>query len=97
MLVLTISASTTDEAIAQAIPFPDMRAHALAGRGGADRLELHEVAGVTVLLSPIRSYAYVNELGPATGDSMLISHGCTGADHAAAVWRCKAAGLLPPG
>lgn len=100
MLTLTIKASTTTDAIEDAIPFPDMRAHAIELRdmelGAAvideqcDQVvaELHEIDGVTILWSPVFEYAYVNEDTPGVGDSLLIEqYECPTPEHAVSVWR----------
>lgn len=95
---LTIKASTTTEEIEAAIPFLDMRAHAIELRDMAAAVideqgdqvvaELHEIDGIAVLWSPVFEYAYVNEAGPGIGDSLLIGNGeCPDAEHAVRVWR----------
>lgn len=85
MLTITITATTTTQAIEAAIPFLDMREHAIEQRdmaaavideqGDEAVLELHEIDGATVLFSPIFGYAYVNEMSPGVGDSLLIGNG----------------------
>ena len=100
MLTLTIKASTTTDAIEGAIPFRDMREHAITLRDlelGAALIpedyeevaaELHEIDGVTVLWSPEFGYAYVNEDGPGAGNSLLIDEReCPTPEYAARVWR----------
>lgn len=98
MLTLTITATTSTEAIEAAIPFLDMRAHAIelrdmaaaviAEQGDQVVAELHEIDGVTVLHSQAFEYAYVNEAGPGVGDSLLIENWeCPTPDHAVRVWR----------
>lgn len=100
MLILTIKASTTTDAIEDAIPFRDMREHAIALRDlelGAAVIpedyeevvaELHEIDGVTILWSPVFAYAYVNEDGPGAGDSLMIDeYECPTPEHAVSVWR----------
>lgn len=98
MLTLTITATTSTDAIEAAIPFLDMRREAIERRddaaavlpeqGDQTVLELHEIDGVTVLHSPAFEYAYVNEAGPGVGDSLLIENWeCPTPDHAARVWR----------
>lgn len=98
MLTLTITATTTTEAIEAAIPFLDMREHAIERRDDAAAVvaeqgdqvvaELHEIDGVTVLWSPVFEYAYVNEQTPGVGNSLLIGNGeCPSAEHAVRVWR----------
>lgn len=97
MLTLAITATTTTEAIEAAIPFLDMRAHAIEMRdmaaavieeqGDQVVLELHDIDGVTVLYSPAFGYAYVNEAGPGVGDSLLIGNGeVDGPEDAAQQW-----------
>lgn len=75
MLTLTITATTTTEAIEAAIPFLDMREHAIEQQGDQTILELHEINGAAVLYSPEFGYAYVNEMSPGVGDSLLIGNG----------------------
>ena len=98
MLTLTIKASTTTEAIEAAIPFLDMRDHAIelrdmgaaviAEQGDQVVAELHEIDGVTILWSPVFEYAYVNELMPGVGNSLLIEqYECPTPEHAVSVWR----------
>lgn len=97
-ITLTIKASTSTEVIESAIPFLDMRAHAIelrdmsaaviAEQGDQVVAEIHEIDGVTVLHSPPFEYAYVNEMGPGVGDSLLIGNfECPTPDHAVRVWR----------
>jgi len=100
MLILTIKATTTTDTIENAIPFRDMREHAITLRDmeldGAlipedyeeVAAELHEIDGVLVLWSPEFGYAYVNEDGPGAGDSLMIEqYECPTPEHAARVWR----------
>ena len=98
MIVLTISATTTDDQIERAIPFLDMREHAIERRDDAAAvideqgdqvvLELHDIDGVAVLWSPVFGYAYVNHDGPGRGNSLFFgdTSGCTSADDAALAW-----------
>lgn len=100
MLQLAITATTTTEAIEQAISFLDMREHAidqrdtaaavLAEQGDQEVLQLHEIDGVSVLYSPTFGYAYVNEQSPGVGNSLLIDNGeADSPEHAAAQWRAE--------
>lgn len=95
---LIIRATTTTEAIEAAIPFLDMREHAIelrdmaaaviAEQGDQVVAELHEIDGIAVLWSPVFEYAYVNERSGGIGDSLLIGNGeCPDAEHAVRVWR----------
>ncbi len=97
MLKLAIAATTTTEAIEQAIPFLDMREHAIELRdmaaavideqGDQAVLELHDIDGVTVLYSPAFGYAYVNQASPGVGNSLLIGNGeADSPEHAAQQW-----------
>lgn len=97
MLKLAIAATTTTEAIEQAIPFLDMREHAIELRdmaaavideqGDQAALELHDIDGVTVLYSPAFGYAYVNQASPGVGNSLLIGNGeADSPEHAAQQW-----------
>lgn len=97
MLTLTITATTSNEAIEQAIPFLDMREHAAEMRdmaaavieeqGDQAVLELHDIDGVTVLYSQIFGYAYVNQVSPRVGSSLLIDNGeADSPEHAAQQW-----------
>lgn len=82
---MIITATTTTEAIEAAIPFLDMREHAIEQRdmaaavideqGDQTVLELHDIDGVTVLYSPAFGYAYVNQASPGVGNSLLIDNG----------------------
>lgn len=98
MLTLTITATTSTGAIEAAIPFLDMRREAIERRDDAAAvlpeqgdqavLELHEIDGVTVLYSPVFGYAYVNEMLPGVGDSLVIESGdADSPEHAARTWR----------
>jgi hypothetical protein len=79
---LIISATTTDAQIEAAIPFIDMRHHAtevrdmaaavLQEQGDIERLELHEIDGISVLYSPEYAYAYVNQVSSGVGNSLVI-------------------------
>lgn len=100
MLKLTITATTTTEAIEAAIPFLDMRDHAAEVRdmaaavieeqGDQAVLELHDIGGVTVLYSPAFDYAYVNETSPSVGNSLLIGNGeADSPEHAAQQWNAQ--------
>ena len=94
MKIITIKASTATSEIEAAIPFLDMRAHAIemrdmayqvmAEQGDQDVLELHEIDGVTVLFSPVWGYAYVNESSPGVGNSLEICNGEADSPEAAA-------------
>ncbi len=95
---LEITASTSTDAIEAAIPFLDMRAHAIDLRDMAAAvieeqgdqlvLEVHDVDGVSVLYSPTFGYAYVNEPSPGVGDSVLIDNGeADSAEHAADLYK----------
>lgn len=97
MLTLTITATTTTEAIEAAIPFLDMCDHAAEMRdmaaavieqqGDQNVLELHDIDGVTVLYSPVFGYAYVNQASPGVGNSLLIGNGeADSPEHAAQQW-----------
>lgn len=97
-ITMTIKASTSTEVIEAAVPFLDMRAHAIelrdmaaaviAEQGDQVVAEIHEIDGVTVLHSPAFECAYVNEVGPGAGNSLLIENwACPTADHAVQVWR----------
>lgn len=96
--ILTVKASTTNEALESAIPFLDMREHAQEARdtaaavieeqGDQDVLEYHDIGGVSVLISPVFGYAYVNELSAGVGNSLVLENGeADDAEHAASVWR----------
>lgn len=95
--MLTITATTSTEDIEAAIPFLDMRAHAIEQRdyaaavleeqGDEVVLELCEFGNVVVLYSPIFGYAYVNERSEGAGNSLLIDNGeAVSAEHAAQQW-----------
>lgn len=100
MLELTITATTSNETLEQAIPFLDMQEHAAEMRdmaaavieeqGDQAVLELHDIDGVTVLYSPIFGYAYVNQASPGVGNSLLIGNGeADGPEHAAQQWTAQ--------
>lgn len=100
MQVFSITATTPTEAIESAIPFLDMRAHAievrdmasavLAEQGDQEVLQLHDVGGVSVLYSPTFGYAYVNEQSGGVGDSLIIGSGdADSAEHAAQQWTAQ--------
>jgi hypothetical protein len=102
MLKLTISATTSTEAIEAEIPFIDMREHAIEMRdmaaavleeqGDQEVLDLHDIDGVTVLYSPTFGYAYVNEMSSGVGDSLLIGNGeADSPEFAAQQWRTEGA------
>lgn len=95
--ILTIRATTSDDAIVAAIPYLDMRAEAIERRDDAAAvleeqgdqvvLELHEIDGVSVLYSPTFGYALVNQGSLGVGDSLLIGNGeATSPAHAAGIW-----------
>lgn len=97
-IILTITATTTDDAINNAIRYSDMRAHAieirdmaaavLAEQGDQTVLEYHDVDGIDVLYSPTYGYALINEHTPGVGNSLIIDNGeANSAEHAAAAWR----------
>jgi hypothetical protein len=97
-MTLVIKASTTTQEIEDAIPYVDMRRHAIERRddaaavigeqGDQEVLELHQIDGVDVLYSPTWGYAYVNQQGSGTGDSMVLDNGeAESAEHAARLWR----------
>jgi hypothetical protein len=99
-LVLTIDASTTDEAIYDAMPYVDMRHHAIERRDDAAAvetdnpvgtvLELHDIDGVDVLWSPAFGYAYVNQRSPGVGNSLQIDNGgAWSPESAASQWSIK--------
>jgi len=94
---LTIRATTTDDAIAAAIPFVDMRSHAtevrdmaaavLAEQGDQEVLTVSEHGDIVVLYSPVFGYAYVNERSAGVGDSLIIDNGeADSPEHAARRW-----------
>ena len=96
--MLTITATTTTEAIEAAIPFLDMRAEAIERRDDAAAvlddlgeltvLEYHDIDGVAVLYSPTLGYAMVNEFSAGVGNSLVIDNGeADSPEHAAAKWR----------
>lgn len=100
-MYLTITATTTDDEINNAIPYLDMRQEAIERRDDAAAvleeqgdqmvLEYCQVEGVDVLYSPDFGYALVNERTAGAGDSLLIGNGkCAGPYHAARVWRGEA-------
>jgi hypothetical protein len=80
--ILTITGATSTDQIEQAIPYLDMRAHAIEIRDMADGvlddsetvLELHEAGDILVLYSPVFDYAYVNEQSVGVGDSLTIDN-----------------------
>lgn len=84
MVELTIRATTTNEAIEDAIPFLDMRSHAIEMRdmaaavieeqGDQNVLELHEFGDIVVLYSPDFGYAYVNERSVGVGNSLVVEN-----------------------
>jgi len=97
MLILTITATTTDDDL-QAIPYLDMRQEATERRddalavineqGNQTVLEYHHIDGVDVLYSPVFAYATVNELSSGIGNSLVIeAWQCESPEHAARVWR----------
>ncbi|WP_288076580.1 hypothetical protein [Pseudomonas sp.] len=87
MTALTITLATAEDEIESAIPFLDMRAHALAERETGNVLELHEFGEVVVLYSPSHHYAYVNERSHGVGYSLVIDAGdADSAEHAAQQW-----------
>ena len=97
-LITTISATTTTDAIEDAIRFLDMRTAAIEARdmvaavlqeqGDSVTLELHEIDGITVLFSPVFGYAWVNEVSTGVGNSLFVEYAQT-PDDAAAEWRCE--------
>jgi hypothetical protein len=98
--ILTIKGSTSTQQIEDAIPYTDMRRHAIerrddaaaviAEQGDQDVLELHQIDGVDVLYSPTFGYAYVNAQSGGIGDSMVIDNGeAASAEHAALVWQTR--------
>lgn len=98
MLALSITASTTNDQIEAAIPFLDMREHAIemrdmaaaviSERGDQEAIQLHDVDGITVLYSPTWDYAYVNERSHGIGNSLILDNDCAGgAEGAARQWR----------
>lgn len=95
MLKLKITGATTTQAIESAIPFLDMKEHAIEQRDAAKSaalddetvLELHEIRHVTVLYSPTFGYAYCNTGGAGTGSSELIGNGeAESPEHAVQIW-----------
>ena len=80
----TIRATTTNDAIEAAVPFVDMRLHAiemrdmaaavLAEQGDQEVLHVHEIDGVTVLWSEQWAYAMVNQRSPGAGDSVTYGN-----------------------
>lgn len=95
--MLSITATTTDDAIDAAIPYLDMRAHALemrdmaaavlAEQGDQEVLQLHAIDGVDVLYSPAHDYAYVNQSSGGTGNSLILNAGeAESPEVAAAKW-----------
>jgi hypothetical protein len=96
--ILTIKGSTSTQQVEDAIPYTDMRQHAIerrddaaaviAEQGDEAVLELHQIDGLDVLYSPTFGYAYVNQKGSGTGDSMVIDNGeAESAEHAVQIWR----------
>jgi hypothetical protein len=81
-LITTISATTTTDAIEDAIRFLDMRTAAIEARdmsaavlqeqGDQIVLELHEDGDVVVLWSPTFGHAWVNEISTGTGNSLFV-------------------------
>ena len=97
MLILTITATTTDDELAS-IPYLDMRQEAterrddalavISKQGDQTVLEYHNIDGVDVLYSPAFAYAMVNEDTPGVGNSLVIeTWQCESPEHAARVWR----------
>jgi hypothetical protein len=94
-LTLKIDATTTDDAIEAAIPYLDMRSHAIERRDDAlavendhqvgTVLELHDVGGVDVLWSPTYGYALVNERSGGIGSSLVLDNGTAGTPEGAAL------------
>lgn len=96
--MFSITASTTDQEIENAISFLDMRAHAIERRddaaavieeqGDQEVLQLHECDGVTVLLSPVFGYAVINEKSTGVGNSLFTDNGDVGCpEDAVKIWR----------
>lgn len=97
MNILTIRATTTDQEIENALPFLDMRQHAIERRNDAAAvlpeqgdetvLEVEEFEGTTVMYSPIFSYAYVNGRSAGVGDSYLLDGEFESVEQAVARYR----------
>lgn len=96
ILILSINASTTDDAIEDAIPYVDMRVQAIDTRdvarafGPTDTIlvEYYEVDGVNVLFWPTEGGALVNEHTSGTGDSLwLDNRDARSVDQAVRAWR----------
>jgi hypothetical protein len=96
--ILNISGTTTDDQIYSAIPFCDMRAHAVELRDAAAAVidvqgchnvaHIHDMDGILVLHCPIWEYAMVNERSPGVGDSLMTDNWeAPTPAAAAAIWR----------
>jgi hypothetical protein len=98
MLNLTITATTSDAAIADAIRYNDMRTAAIIMRdmaaavmteqGDQITMELYDVDGIDVLFSPVFGFAWVNQPSAGIGHSLMVEYADTPED-AAAEWRCE--------
>jgi len=98
-MYLTITATTTDDQIYEAIPYLDMCQEAIERRddaaavleeqGNQTVLEYSQADGVDVLYSPVFGYAMTNERTAGVGNSIIVED-CTSPDHAARVWRGEA-------
>lgn len=84
MLELTITATTSNETLEQAIPFLDMQEHAAEMRDMA--AAVIEEQGDQVVLE----LHDVNEMSPGVGNSLLICNGeADGPEHAAQQWTAQ--------
>ena len=97
-LTLKIDATTTNDAIEAAMPYLDMRSHAIERRDDAlavddehpvgTVLELHDVGGIDVLWSPTHGYAVINERSGGIGNSLVLDNGTALTPEGAALcWR----------
>ena len=97
-LITTISATTGTGTIINAIPFADMRQHAIMLRDMADAVreemgdqevaELYQDGAIMVLFSRSFGYGVVNQTNHHINHSLYVEEIST-PDDAAAEWRCE--------